>query len=163
LKTTGLQVPGSAVDSAGTDYDRRRDRLLLFPGQYAKPYTGQIITVDLKTVVAANADPAGMAGATAMPALMRESCYVESADLVLIGVTLPPGEDGVRWTPAYDCAANRWLGLRIDGPNPAGKDGRNVSLGLVYDAKRDLIWAVDTDSHIYVLRLETKTVAKKAL
>ncbi|MCY2953878.1 MAG: hypothetical protein NTU53_18195 [Planctomycetota bacterium] len=163
LTTTGLTLPGSAVDSAGIDYDSRRDRLLLFPGKYAKPYTGQIITVDLKTLAAANADPMGMAGAAMMPRFQRESCYVGSADLVLIGVTLAPGEDGVRWTPAYDCATNRWLGLRIDGPNPAGKDGRNVSLGLVYDAKRNLIWAVDADSHIYVLRLETKTAAKKAL
>ena len=91
-----------------------------------------------------------------MPALDGESCYVASADLVLIGVTVSPGEDGLRWTPAYDCGANKWLSIRIDGPNPAGKDGRNVSLGLVYDAKRDLIWAVDTNSNIYVLRLDMK-------
>ncbi|KKL22651.1 hypothetical protein LCGC14_2433290, partial [marine sediment metagenome] len=58
---------------------------------------------------------------------------------------------------AYDCAANKWVSLKIGGPNPAGKKGRNVSLGLMYDAKRDLLWAVDTGGNIYALRLDAKT------
>jgi len=162
-KVTGAKLPGSNVDSAGIDYDIKRGLVLLFPGNYGKPYSGQIVSINLKTATAALLNPAGMDGASRMPGFQRETCYVAAHDLVLAGVTLPPDADGVRWTPAYDCAANKWIACKITGPNPTGKDGRNVSLGLVYDARRDLIWAVDTYGHISVLRLDIKTVSQKDL
>jgi hypothetical protein len=74
--------------------------------------------------------------------------------LLLVGATLPAGPDGLRRTPAYDCQANKWVSLKITGDDPSGKAGRNVSLGLMYDARRKLFWAVDTNSEVYVLRLE---------
>ena len=119
--------------------------------------------VDLKTLSAEILNPAGMAGAGKMPGFLRETCYVAPQDFVLAGVTLPTDGDGLRWTPAYDCAANKWIACKIEGPNPAGKDGRNVSLGLVYDAKRDLVWAVDTRGGIFVLRVDSKTLVRKEL
>jgi hypothetical protein len=60
-------------------------------------------------------------------------------------------------TCALPISANRWISLRITGQDPSGKQGRNVSLGLMYDAKRKLFWAVDTNSQVYVLRLDLKT------
>lgn len=162
-KIAGEKIPGSNVDSAGIDYDLKRDRVLLFPSNYGKPYSGQIVSVDMKTMTAAVLNPAGMTGAARMPGFLRETCCVASQDLILTGVTLPLDGDGARWTPAYDCAANKWIACKIDGPNPAGKEGRNVSLGLVYDAKRDLIWAVDTRGDIFALRLDVKTLNKKDL
>ncbi len=77
-------------------------------------------------------------------------------DLVLVGGLLPE-ENGFRRTPAYDPAENRWVSLKIPGDDPNGKSGRNVSLGLVYDARRKLFWAVDTNSQVFVLKLEPKT------
>ncbi len=151
------------MDSAGIDYDIKRGRLLLFPNSYGKPATGQIVAIDAKTLSAEALNPAGMAGAAKMPGFLRETCYVAPQDFVLAGVTLPADADGLRWTPVYDCAANKWIACKIEGPNPAGKEGRNVSLGLVYDAKRDLIWAVDTRGGIFVLRVDPKTLAKKDL
>ncbi len=167
MKITGEQISGSEVDSAGIDYDRKRDRLLLFPGRYANPYSGEIISIAMKTATAERLHPAGMAGAARMPAFLRETCYVASQDLLLTGVTLAPdaenSADGIRWTPAYDCAANTWIACKIAGPNPAGTEGRNVSLGLVYDAKRDALWAVDTQGHVFVLRLDAATLIRKDL
>ena len=163
MKIAGEQLPGSEVDSAGIDYDSKRDRLLLFPGRYAKPYTGEIISIAMKTGTAERLHPAGMAGAARMPAFLRETCYVASQDLLLTGVTLAADTDGSRWTPAYDCAANTWIACKISGPNPAGKEGRNVSLGLVYDARRDALWAVDTHGHIFVLRLDAATLIRENL
>ena len=167
MPITGEPLPGSEVDSAGIDYDSKRDRLLLFPGRYAKPYTGEIISIAMKTAIVERLHPAGMAGAARMPAFLRESCYVASQDLLLTGVTLAPdaddSADGSRWTPAYDGAANTWIACRIGGPNPAGKEGRNVSLGLVYDAKRDALWAVDTNGHVFVLRLDAATLIRRNL
>ena len=157
------ELPGSEVDSAGIDYDSRRDRLLLFPGRYGMPYTGDIVAIAMATATVQRLRPAGMAGAARMPAFLRETCYVASRDLVLTGVTLAPDADGVRWTPAYDCAANAWIACRIAGPNPAGKEGRDVSLGLTYDARRDALWAVDTRGQVFVLRLDAATLVRKDL
>jgi hypothetical protein len=53
--------------------------------------------------------------------------------------------------------------LKITGDDPNGKDGRNVSLGLMYDAKRKLFWAVDAASKVYVLRLEPSSADLHAL
>ena len=117
----------------------------------------------MKTGAAERLHPAGMAGAARMPAFLRETCYVASQDLLLTGVTLAADTDGIRWTPAYDGAANKWIACKIAGPNPAGKEGRNVSLGLVYDAKRDALWAVDTHGQVFVLRLDAVTLIRKDL
>jgi hypothetical protein len=81
----------------------------------------------------------------------------------MVGGTLPPGEDGLRRTPAYDPAANRWVSLRIGGEDPSGPKGRNVSLGLMYDAKRKLLWAVDTRSEVFVLRLDPATADQRPM
>jgi hypothetical protein len=76
---------------------------------------------------------------------------------------LPADEKGFRRTPAYDCANNRWVALRIRGDDPNGKNGRNVSLGLMYDSKRKLFWAVDAASKVYVLRLDPDSADLLAL
>lgn len=60
-------------------------------------------------------------------------------------------------------AFNRWVTLRITGKDPNGPQGRNVSLGLMYDEKRRLFWAVDTDSHVYALRLDPKSADMRPL
>lgn len=63
-------------------------------------------------------------------------------------------------TPAFDCAANRWVTLdlkyktakhsdRTDRDFPHGR-----SCAIVFDPKRRLIWGTDADSQIYVLRLD---------
>ncbi len=38
-----------------------------------------------------------------------------------------------------------------------------MSLGLMYDAKRKLFWAADTNSQVYVLRLDVKSADVKPL
>ncbi len=165
FKTNGETLPGAHVDSSGIDCNTKRNRMLLFPARYGKgTYDGQVISVDLTTGRAAKLNPAGVDGIKVAPKLFRESCYVPAADLVLFaGTSLPPGNDGIRATPAYDCASNRWVALKIPGPHPAGKRGRDVSLGQMYDAKRGLIWCVDTNGNIFVCRLDPKTVAKRDL
>ena len=45
----------------------------------------------------------------------------------------------------------------------AVRRGRNVSLGMMYDAKRKLFWAVDTRSKVFVLRLDPKSADVRAL
>ena len=97
-----------------------------------------------------------MDAADAMPYLCQ-ICYDKPNDLLLVGGTLPPGEDGLRRTPAYDPERNQWISLKITGDDPSGERGRNVSLGMMYEPKRKLFLAVDTNSQVYALRLHVET------
>ncbi|HET6252192.1 MAG TPA: kelch repeat-containing protein [Tepidisphaeraceae bacterium] len=155
LHVTGEKLPGSSVDNSTVIYDSKRDRLLFFRKEYGdkKQYDGEIYALDMKTLVASHLSPNGKEAATAIPYLCQIR-YDAKHDMLLVGATLPPGADGLRRTPAYDCASNTWKSLKITGADPSGKQGRNVSLGLMYDDRRKLFWAVDTNSEVYVLKLD---------
>jgi hypothetical protein len=106
--------------------------------------------------------PEGREAAAAIPYLCQLR-YDAEHDLLLVGGTLPPDNTGLRRTPAYDCAGNRWVSLKITGDDPSGAKGRNVSLGVVYDAKRKLFFAVDTKSNVFALRLEPQSADAQPL
>jgi hypothetical protein len=164
LKLNGTKLPGAVVDNSTVVYDAKRDRLLFarkLYGDKAK-YDGELYALDLKTNAVSALSPKGMDAASAIPYLCQLRYDAEN-DILLVGATLPPDGDKPRRTPAYDCANNRWVTLVLGGTDPSGKTGRNVSLGLMYDAKRKLFWAVDTHSQVYVLRLEMKSADVKAL
>jgi sialidase-1 len=164
LKLNGVKLPGSVVDNSTVVHDAKRDRLLFarkLYGEKAK-YDGQLYALDLKTNTVNTLSPKGMEAASAIPYLCQLR-YDPANDLLLVGATLPPEGDGPRRTPAYDCANNRWVTLALGGTDPSGKAGRNVSLGLMYDAKRKVFWAVDTNSQVYVLRLDVKSADAKPL
>jgi hypothetical protein len=62
--------------------------------------------------------------------------------MMLVGYRLKIGEKFV--VPLYDCAKNQWLGAEIAGSEIiSGKTGCAVCLGLTYDPKRGLVWALD--------------------
>jgi hypothetical protein len=157
LKLNGEKLQSSSVDNSTLVYDSKRDRLVFFRKQYGDKvkYDGSMQAVDLKTLTVSTIRPENAAAASAVSYLCQIR-YDSADDLLLAGCTLPPDASGVRRTPAYDPAANRWVSLKITGDDPSGKGGRNVSLGLMYDAGRKLFWAVDTNSQVYVLRLDVK-------
>ena len=164
LSLTGVKLPGAVVDNSTVVYDSKRNRLLIAVKGYGRKHTydGELYAIDLKTRRVSALSPAGMAAAGAISYLCQIR-YHAANDILLVGATLPPGPDGLRRTPAYDCATNRWISLRITGTDPSGAKGRNVSLGLMYDKRRKLFWAVDTNSRVYVLRLEPKTADARPL
>jgi hypothetical protein len=157
LKLQG-KLPGAVVDNSTVIYDSKRDRLLCAVKGYGDKakYDGKLHVVDLKTLAVSTLMPKGSDAATAIPYLCQIR-YDSSNDLLLVGGTLPPDETGLRRTPAYDPVEDRWVSLKISGDDPSGKNGRNVSLGMMYDIKRKLFWAVDTNSNVFVLRLDPKT------
>lgn len=72
-------------------------------------------------------------------------------------------------TPAYDCARNAWVALDI-AYSTAKRSNRTTrafphrrSAGLMFDARRKLVWGTDANSQVYVLRLDAKTAGKKLL
>ncbi len=153
-KTTGDALAHASVDNSTAVYDAKRDRLLLFRKDYGQEhlFDGKFHSVDLKTFEVKTVTPEGSAAAGSISYLCQIR-YDIANDLFLAGCTLPPDSAGFRRTPAYDPVQNRWISLHIKGDDPSGKQGRNVWLGMMYDAKRKIFWAVDTDSKVFVLRL----------
>jgi len=158
LEVTGDKLPGAYVDNSSIAYDSKRHRVLIVNTQgYGKPYDGRVWSLDLKTSVATELLPEGRQHASRL-ATVDKSCYHPGSDLLLMGTYLRNAGDHTP-TPAYDCARNRWVTLDIG--YPAGKrSGRTTrefphrrSDALMFDARRDLIWGTDTDSQVYVLRL----------
>jgi len=157
------KLPGAVVDNSTLWYDSKRDRLCFVSKSYGDKtkFSGQVHAVDLKTLAVSELSPKNME-ASGSPYLCQLR-YDAANDLVLVGGTLPPDENGIRRTPAYDPTENRWVSLKITGDDPHGKNGRNVSLGMQYDAKRKLFWAVDTNSNVFALRLDPKTADMQPL
>jgi hypothetical protein len=165
LKLTGDKLLGSVVDNSTIVYDSKRNRLVTFRKGYGdnNRYDGKAQTVDLASKEVRTLTPENAAAAATVPYLCQIR-YDEANDLLLCGCTLPPaGDDKLRRTPAYDPEKNQWLSLAITGDDPSGKQGRNVSLGLMYDAGRKLFWAVDTNSQVYALRLNRQTADERPL
>jgi hypothetical protein len=164
LPLKGGKLAGSVVDNSTIVHDSKRDRLLFARKSYGdqSQYDGVLQVVDLKSGEVSAVAPDGKEKAGGISYLCQLR-YDSTNDLVLGGCTLPPDGDGLRRTPAYDCAGNRWVSLQIGGDDPSGKKGRNVSLGLMYDAARKLFWAVDTNSNVYVLRLDVATADLRPL
>lgn len=164
LKLNGEKLQSSSVDNSTLVYDSKRDRLLFFRKSYGDKvkYDGLMQAVDLKTLTVSAISPEN-AGAASGISYLCQIRYDLANDLLLAGCTLPPDAGGVRRTPAYDPVANRWVSLKITGDDPSGKAGRNVSLGLMYDAGRKCFWAVDTNSQVYVLRLDVKNADVRPL
>jgi len=164
LPLTGTTMPGSVVDNSTIVYDSKRDRLLAVRKGYGdkNQFDGTIAVVEVKSGKVTLLSPAGKEKAVAVPYLCQLR-YDPTTDLVLGGCTLEPDGEGLRRTPAYDCAGDRWVSLKIGGDDPSGKKGRNVSLGMMVDAKRKLYWAVDTNSNVFVLRLDVATADLKPM
>jgi hypothetical protein len=158
------RLPGAIVDNSTVVLDSKRNRLLFARKEYGEKhqYDGELYTLDLETTKVSKLNPKGKEGAAAIPYLCQIRYDAEN-DLMLVGATLPPDDKELRRTPAFDCAGNRWVSLKIKGDDPNGKSGRNVSLGLMYDAKRKVFWAVDAASRVYVLRLDPNAADLRVL
>jgi hypothetical protein len=128
-------------------YDSKRDRLLLFSG--VDKNKGDVMAYDMTTgeakwMIAAGKGKAGVRS--------RETVYLPEHDAVLLGKTVAAADGESRWL-LYDCQKNAWFSLRLDGASPIGKDGSMVSLGLMYDPTRRLVWAADQHNRVFVLKL----------
>jgi len=134
-----------AADTYWMVHDTKRDRLLLASGIDKRK--GVVFAYDMKTGVITPLDPAGTEQMLKI-AFMREAVYLPKQDAVLL-----LGR-GSKLAPLYDCATNAWRAVQFEKV-PKGLYG--VSTGLMVDRSRDLIWATDTNSNVYVLRFDPAT------
>ncbi|MGQ9663287.1 MAG: kelch repeat-containing protein [Kiritimatiellia bacterium] len=150
LPLEGVKLPGVSHEMHGMVYDSVRGRLLLF-SQAAK---GDVVAYDFRSGRAESLSPAGKGVKVFGDVRCRELVYMPEWNAVLIASRIPDREGKMRW-PLYDCAANAWKAVLLTGNDPTGKD-YNVSLGLVYDTGRKIVWAADAYARIWALKPDLK-------
>lgn len=160
LPTHGEPLPVTVTDGSTLTYDSRRDRLLMTTTSDKEPF-GQVWAYDLKNGAVAKLDPAGMRSIQGKR-FAREAVYLPNEDYLLMGYRL----NGA--VPLYDAAGNRWLAAEVPGAEfiSREKTGASVDLGLAYDAKRNLVWAVMCQlkpGALQVLRLDRSSLATTPL
>ena len=165
VKTTGAPLPRPETDGSTITYDRRRDRLLITTTSGKDGPHGQVWAADLKTGEVKTLNPAGM-DLIKGNRFARESVYLPKGDLVMLGYLLPA--DGGTVVPFYDCENNRWLTAKMPGADffNRGKPGASVDLGLVYDPKRDVVWATLCNLHpgsLQAVRIDAATLGAQPL
>jgi hypothetical protein len=168
LELHGDALPGAYVDNSSIAYDSQRDRVLMVDTLgYGKPFDGQVWSLDLKTRTVKGLSPEGRQHASRL-ANVDKCCYDAANDLLLMGTYLKDAGDRTP-TPAYDCENNRWITLdfKYATEQRSGNTRRAFpharSDGLMYDARRRLIWGTDTNSQVYVLKIDLKTADVKPL
>ena len=146
------KLAGMRVDSHSMACDTKRNRLVFF---YLYGKSPEVSAYDLKTgaITKLNA-----ASPTPIRGLCREAMYVPNADLVFLGKPVKLS-DGVTYWLCWDCSNDAWVALKLAGPAPR----IGVSTGIMYDAKRKLVWTADAALRISVVRLDRKTVTIKEL
>jgi Galactose oxidase, central domain len=169
LPLTG-KLPVTVCDGSAADYDSKRDRLLMTTSTRVKGKSwrdpvpqGQVWSYDFKTGEAKALDPVNK-GALKTGRFAREAVYLPKSDMLMLGYLLKV--DGKLVVPFYDCAKNKWFTAEMPGAegfiNRKGRAGSSVDLGLIYDAKRDLVWgtlcALRGDGHLRVLRIDRKSL-----
>ncbi|MCW8130814.1 MAG: hypothetical protein KIS92_10725 [Planctomycetota bacterium] len=142
LAVSGEPLPPTVCDSSTVAYDSKRDRLLFTTTLSKEAHQGQVWSADLKTGEVKKLNPEGME-AIKTGRFARESVYLPKGDLLMLGFLLQA--DGGLVVPVYDCEKNRWMGAKMPGAEfmnggKQAKPGSSVDLGLVYDAKRGLVW-----------------------
>jgi hypothetical protein len=146
------------TDGSGLCYDPKRD--VIWMGSlagYQKP-SGKIWRYDMKTGVAdeltpGNAESVGKNKKTF--GSLREIVYLSTMDLLLFN-NIHQGKQ-----VAYDPEKNSWVLLGIGRDSKGGKalgQVGGVDIGLMYDAKRDLVWAQGSGRQMFVVRIDPKTL-----
>jgi hypothetical protein len=144
------KIPGPGADKQVMVHDSKRDRLLCSSAGWRAPDSGQFTEIACKTGQVKTLTPEG-SGPMKRGFPKREAVYLPDDDLVLMAMT---EEKGPR-TVAYDCEKNRWVSLKIGGAVPYAKGC--LMMGMRYDPKRKLIWAVNAGCQVWAMRLDVKS------
>lgn len=142
------QLLDPVVDNSGIAYDARRDRLLFF---VRNDKTGcRMAAYDFAAGAASAVMAAGndqMTGDGRDKLNFREAVYLAKDDMVMIGAT----------GYLYDCEKNTWLKSAFASDNPPITKEGSYNIGVMYDPTRNLTWAVNTHSQVFVLKFDAKS------
>jgi galactose oxidase-like protein len=143
------KMPWPKTDGTSFTYDSKRDALWFSPfAGYQKP-SGQIHRYDMKTGELRTMNPGNRKEIGLGPAFrrrsIRETLYLPDADVILFN-NFHHGRQVV-----YDPTKNTWALTNI---KQTVKGLGGVDIGLMWDAKRKLVWAMSGKQKMFVLRLD---------
>lgn len=170
VKCSGAMLPNAEVDASTFVYDSKRDRLIFVRTDYGQKNEGDVHLLDLKSGEVTKKTPANAAALAALDLKgVDRAVYDSDHDLVLFSALLAGVAGSPRRALAYDCAADKWQSLAISykvgkDNRPAHPGGPGHSCGLQFDAKRKIIWGIDThDCRVYALRINLPTADVKSI
>ncbi len=134
-------------DGHGAAYDSKRDRVYLM--NFVHKEKNKIWAIDMKTKAVEVLEPKNSDKFPMNVSMARECTYVPDLDIVIV-CTRP------QKTLIYSCEKNEWLEMfepgELNNKNEA-IPGYGVSTGIEWDAKRKLLWLVQTNGAVYAMRL----------
>lgn len=152
FKTSGDR-PLPAVDGSAMCYDAKRDVLWIATfADWQKP-SGNIWRLDVKTGEFKTMNPANtetIGKAKGMNGSIRESVHVPTVDLVLYNNFVN------NKNVAYDPSKNCWVVLANVASFERHQGGVNDTLN--WDPRRELVWDLNIQKDIYVLKLDPKAL-----
>lgn len=149
MPLSGEKLGGVGHEAHGLVYDSKRDRLLAF----SHNFKCQVYSYDLSSGKLSALNPIGKDTVVQMEC--RELVYLPFCDSVLIAAPKADAEGKLRW-PLYNCEKNEWSTIQLGGKSVVGKS-YSVSIGLMYDTKRNLVWAANETPHISALKIDMST------
>ena len=138
-------------------YDHKRDVLWLGGTKDFNTGSGQMWRYDMKTGEVKEINPAGMEKAAAFSGRPRETVYLPEADMVLFKLFDP----ATRRQLAYDPEKNRWVLTSLLIPEDVRKnqgDLPGIGAGLIYDARRKMLWGIGHYKVNFALKLDFKAL-----
>lgn len=140
-------------DGHGATYDSKRNLVYLM-NFVQKTNKNKIWAIDLKSKVVTILEPKNSDKFAMEVSMARECTYIPEYDIVI--VTTRPQK-----TLIYDCDKNEWHEMAepgvLDNKNVA-IPGYGVSTGVEWDAKRKLLWLVQTNGAVYTMRLDMEKI-----
>ena len=128
------------ADNTGMAYDSKRDALFFFRrngkgGCYVNSYTFASGEATTLTPV----------GSDKIQSNFREAVYLPEADVIMIST----------FGQFYDCAKSAWVKTNL-ATVPELKNSAGHDLGVVYDPVRRLVWVMNADNQVFVLKFDAK-------
>lgn len=152
----GTPVPFNYCEQACMVYDGRRDRLLMVNAAGSDPQLvrcpGQVWDYRFGDSTLNKLNPADTALVYKM-VYLRDAVYLPGPDQVLFQDTAVVR--GVKGLAVYDCASNRWKCAPVTSGNsayPLGWGTSSNSTALLYDDKRDIVFAVTYGNRVYAMK-----------
>ncbi len=157
-KEKSILPNASYGDRQGICYDSKRDQVLMFHFKLKEKF--QIWRCDLKTKKIDVLTPEGSTEFPMAADMGREATYIPDYDVVYIPSR---AGKGVQVDLIYDIQNNRWL--QMPATYATDKKGKflpayGVSTGIEWDAKRKLLWLVQTDGSVYAMPIDLASLLK---
>lgn len=137
LAATGSPVPIYYCEEAGAAYDSKRDQIVMMS---RTSEAGKVWIYDFAASTLTKLSPSGPVPS----GVLRECVYLPAQDKVLYADN---GTHGL-----FNCSTQAFESLTASKGSGVGNTSNNSS-GYMYDQNRDLVWDVEMNCEVYVMRV----------